>query len=600
MTALAGCWSFGARDPFAECGRMLEAQHRYGPDNRAIRAVGEVSLGRCLHRLLPEDAHDRQPVVSPTSGRALVADVRLDNREELIRALGPGAPDLATTSDSALLMACLERWDESALDRIVGDFAFALWDGSAHRLLLARDILGQRPLHHHQGDGFFAFASMPCGLHALEGVVRAPDERRIAEFLALLRETAPRTFFEGIGTVAGGEVLTVTREGLARRRYWNPARPPARSERPDADYVEALRDALDEAVRARLRGVGSTIASQLSAGFDSGAVTATAARLLAPGGGSVVAFTAVPGEAWAAADCSGRLADEGPLAAATAALYPNIEHVLVRTANPSDGQHDAHLWRAGAPRRAAAHRLCRVRAPRRGAGRRRGPWLGRAGRCRAGAAAAGSASPAGRSTWRPDWHRVDGAGQSRVGSRACRRRPFRPGRWFCHPPVHARPCRPGQLQQGHARRVGRGRARSHRRSAAGGTVPGPADGPVPAPRGDPLDRSPRPRRPPAPGGAGRAAQRLPGGRLAPCARAARDAIGAEVARIAACPVAQRTLHVARIRALVDHWPLSGWDGAEAIAAYRLALPRALAAGGFVRQASHEAQVRGPVDTPCPA
>ena len=95
------------------------------------------------------------------------------------------------------------------------------------------------------------------------------------------------------------------------------------------DYSEALRDLLDKAVLCRLRGTGD-VGAELSGGFDSGAVVATAARLLAPTGRRVIAFTAVPREGYDGPAPPNRIIDEGAHAAATAALYPNIEHVLVR------------------------------------------------------------------------------------------------------------------------------------------------------------------------------------------------------------------------------------------------------------------------------
>src|SRR5262249_35095995 len=95
------------------------------------------------------------------------------------------------------------------------------------------------------------------------------------------------------------------------------------------DYSEALRELLDQAVSCRLRGTGDVGAS-LSGGFDSGAVVATAARLLAPSGRRVIAFTGVPREGYEGPAPPGRIIDERANAAATAALYPNVEYVVVR------------------------------------------------------------------------------------------------------------------------------------------------------------------------------------------------------------------------------------------------------------------------------
>lgn len=334
MSAIAGVWRFDHK-PEAEgdCARMLAAQQIYGPHEEAQWSGGQLALGRRLYSVLPEDCYDRQPLHSADGRLTLVADVRLDNRDDLTAALGIGSMDAGRLCDAAVLLACLEFWREAALDRLVGDFAFALWDDPAQKLILARDFLGHRPLHYHRGAGFFAFASMPKGLHALPEIPREPDEQAAAEFLVLLPPNGPRCFFKDIARVEAAHVLTVTRDGMSSRRYWQPRRPSQR--RLHAEYVEGLREHLDQAVRSQLRGSDGSVGANLSAGLDSGAVTATAARLLAPNGGKVVAFTAVPRQGYDGAERRNRFADEGPLAAATAAMYPNIEHVLIGSGGTS-------------------------------------------------------------------------------------------------------------------------------------------------------------------------------------------------------------------------------------------------------------------------
>jgi len=330
MTALVGLWRFDGRPDAADgCARMLAAQELYGPHGSAQWVDGGVALGRRLMRVLPEDAFDRQPLIGGDGRYVLVADVRLDNRDELTDALRIPVPKARGLCDAAILLAAIERWDESCLERLVGDYAFALWDGVRRRLLLARDPLGQRPLHYHRGNKFFAFASMPKGLHALAEVPYAPDEDRIAEFLALMPETGTQSFFRGIERVESGHMITVTPTGLAARCHWQPSRRPVALRRPE-EYSEALRDLLDQAVQCRLRGA-QNVGAQLSGGFDSAAVAATAARLLAPSGRRVVAFTAVPREGYDGPAPRNRILDEGPYAAATAARYPNMEHVLIRS-----------------------------------------------------------------------------------------------------------------------------------------------------------------------------------------------------------------------------------------------------------------------------
>jgi asparagine synthase (glutamine-hydrolysing) len=331
MSALAGLWRFdGRRDAGEACGRMLAAQEVYGPHGSACWDGGAVALGRRLFKTVPEDAFDRQPLNGGGGRFTLVADARLDNRGELTAELRIGASEAARLSDAAIVLLAWERWGEALFGRLLGDYAFVLWDAGERRLLLARDAMGAKPLHYHRGRDGFAFASMPKGLHALPEIPIAPDEVRAAEFLALMPEYGPRSFFEGICRVEPGQRLAVTPDGLDSGRHWRPSREIARlSER---DQVEGLRHHLDRAVEARLRGGGGRVAAHLSAGLDSSAIAATAARL--DPGARVVAFTSVPREGYDGAPPPGCLGDESSLAAATAALYPNIEHVRV----PPDGR----------------------------------------------------------------------------------------------------------------------------------------------------------------------------------------------------------------------------------------------------------------------
>lgn len=349
MTALAGYWHHsGASGVRQACARMLSGQSVYGQEDNSW-SDGAIALGRRIYRRLPQDRYDLGPVAGAHNATVLAADLRLDNREELADALGMGATELARRSDAAVLLAVLDRWGDAALDRLVGDFAFAAWFAREERLLLVRDPVGNRPLHYHRGKGFFAFASMPKGLHALPDVPYALNAERVADFLALSHSVGTASFFKGIERVEAGHAVTVTRDGVSARRYWNPSLAPLSLR--SGDYVEAAREALDRAVRARLRGAEAGVGAHLSGGLDSAGVTATAARLLAGSGERLTAYTAVPAKGSRTFVPHGRFGDEAALAATTAALHPHIEHVLVETPgrSPLDDL-DRHFFLNDRPR----------------------------------------------------------------------------------------------------------------------------------------------------------------------------------------------------------------------------------------------------------
>jgi len=309
--------------------RMLSGQSAYGRAP-AVRQDGPIAFGRSLFPILPEDRFDRGPL--KLGHHTLVADVRLDNRAELTALLNLSASVAAQMCDAALLAECLLKWDAGALDRLVGEYAFGWWDAQRGELLLARDIMGHRPLFLHRGQGFLAFASMPSGLHALAEIPREFDSEFMAESLALLPRFDDRTHFAHIQRVQPGHLLRVTASRMDSRRYWIPPQPERTARNASHDYAEELRSVVDLAVAAQLRGADGVVCTHLSAGLDSGIVTSSAALQFAPD--KVLAFTAAPPPGFDGPVPSGTIANEAPFAAAVAALYPNVEQIIV----PSSGE----------------------------------------------------------------------------------------------------------------------------------------------------------------------------------------------------------------------------------------------------------------------
>jgi asparagine synthase (glutamine-hydrolysing) len=333
MTAIAGIWSFsGPTSAEAAAMSMLEHQLQYGPHGSEVARLGEAVFGRGLYRMLPEDRYDRQPLIDPTGRWMMVGDVRVDNRDEILERLGHRVG--TEVADAELLFRGYCRWGDEVFDLIIGDFALGLLDARDETLTLVRDPAGQRPLHFHASDNFVAFASMPQGLHAHPNIPRQLARKEIAAFIANLPRESSSTFFEGLSRVPPGQLMRIRRGRVETRSYWR--LPDHQIYYPkQSDYIEAFREQLDRATRARLRGAGSRVGAHLSAGLDSGAVASTAARIMAPAGEKVVAFTSAPREGFNGPSIPGRLGDESEIAAEVATRYPNMQHVIVRTGGAS-------------------------------------------------------------------------------------------------------------------------------------------------------------------------------------------------------------------------------------------------------------------------
>jgi asparagine synthase (glutamine-hydrolysing) len=334
MSAIAGVWSFnGDVQVSTACRSMLQALNIYGPEDTAQYTGPSIAMGRCLLRLLPEDDFDQQPL-SEAGVTALIADVRLDNRQELAVELGFSSQRSATMADSAMLLAAWQRWHEECVEHLSGAFSFAVWNEQEHHLFLARDHTGERPLVYSAGTNYFAFASMPKGLHRLSFVGAEVDEDYVARYLMLANIPVGSVIFRNMQSLAPGCALSIRHEKKKLWRYWQTDRLPDLHLGSPEEYVDCLRERFDRAVRVRLRTRGS-VGAHLSGGLDSSAVAATAARLLGAEGRELTCFTAVPRPDFESPASTTHFDNEGPAAAEVAALYPNIRHVLVESSATS-------------------------------------------------------------------------------------------------------------------------------------------------------------------------------------------------------------------------------------------------------------------------
>ena len=328
MTVIAGIWSFdGAVAVAPACQAMLQALSLYANEDRAQFSSPSLAMGRCLLRLLPEDVFDRQPLSAP-GVTAFVADVSLDNRDELIARLGLAADQAAAMADSNILLEAWLRWHEQCVDHLSGAFTFAAWNEQEQHLFLARDHTGERPLFYSATANSFAFASMPKALHTLPFIGAEIDEDYIARYLTLASINVERPVFLRMLRLPSGCALSVRRGNIKLWRHWQTSQlNDLRLSSPQA-YLESFREVFDQAVRARLRTRGG-VGAQLSGGLDSGSVTATAARLLAAQGRELICYTAVPRPGFAGPG------DEREAAAEVAAFYQNVRHLPVESSATS-------------------------------------------------------------------------------------------------------------------------------------------------------------------------------------------------------------------------------------------------------------------------
>ena len=304
--------------------RMGTRLAAYGPDGAGSWQQGAIGLAQRQLVITPEDRYERQPLPSEDGQLVLVSDARLDNRSELADELRIAAAETDRLPDSALILQAYERWGEDAPKHLMGDYAFALWDGRRQQLFLVRSPLGNRPLYYYQTPRSFAFATMPGGLFALAWLPRTLALEN------LLGSDPNRTLYAGLKKVPSGHWLRVSRRGVENRAFWQLDLERRLHYPRDEEYIEAFTELFTRAVQSRLRSL-YPVGVLMSGGLDSSAVAATAARLLAAPGQSLAAFTEVPRDGFAGPLPPGKYADETPFVQAVAERYPNLQLNLVRT-----------------------------------------------------------------------------------------------------------------------------------------------------------------------------------------------------------------------------------------------------------------------------
>lgn len=271
MSAILGLWNLDGR-PIEErlLAQMSRALAHRGPDGGRMVARDALGLAHQHCWVTPEEVGERQPLEGP-GGMLLALDGRLDNRDELVPRLGL----LRSASDAACVLAAYHAWGEAAVERLTGDFAFALYHPGRGSLLLVRDAIGLRPLYYHRGPGIFAFASEIKGLLAHPAIPSRPDDEGLADYLLLGARPVDRldvTCFEGIRALPPAHLLRVGQGGPEPpRRYWDfDSRfdPGCRS---FGECAEAFRERFAQAVRRRVRSA-YPVAVSVSGGLDSSSI----------------------------------------------------------------------------------------------------------------------------------------------------------------------------------------------------------------------------------------------------------------------------------------------------------------------------------------
>jgi asparagine synthase (glutamine-hydrolysing) len=246
-----------------------------GPDARESWIETSIGLGHTLLRTTLESSDERQP--ASVDGRYwIVADARLDCRAELIAELQRARREVHFNApDCELILQAYASWGTPCIDRLRGDFSFAVWDAGHKQLFCARDHFGIKPFYYAQVGELFLFSNTLNCIRMHPRVSGELNEAAIGDFLLFgLNYDNATTSLRDIQRLPPAHSLTVSARGVQSRCYWTPPTDGRIRYAKPEEYVENFQSLLEGAVADRLRT--DHVGILLSGGLDSSSVAAVA------------------------------------------------------------------------------------------------------------------------------------------------------------------------------------------------------------------------------------------------------------------------------------------------------------------------------------
>ncbi len=228
MCGIVGILARGSEVPEELLERATQSLAHRGPDDHgtvilreSIPDPIELGLGNRRLAILDLSPLGHQPMRDESTGNWLVHNGEIYNFREIRSRLESEGARFNSQSDTEVILKAYARWGENCVTEFRGMFAFALWDAQQHRLFIARDPMGIKPLYYHQSDRHFLFASELRTLLKTGLIQRSLSQAALLNYLAFGSVYEPDTLIEGVHALPPGHSLTWERGTVTTRQYWD-------------------------------------------------------------------------------------------------------------------------------------------------------------------------------------------------------------------------------------------------------------------------------------------------------------------------------------------------------------------------------------------
>jgi asparagine synthase (glutamine-hydrolysing) len=279
----------------------------------------EPISGNITFIIAPSPAVETHISKDETHACTIVSRARIDNIKELSDLLHTSLKEIQQLTISQLILRCYRLWGKDCVQKLVGDWAFAIYDNNKKELFLARDHYGHSSIYYYHCNDFFIFSTDLKEILSYDAVPKIVNESAIVQLSGVFKRDA-QTFYKGIFQLPSAHTLSLHQEKLKLANYWVPEEfKPIRYSN-DEDYVSHFLELYTEAVNCRIGSQRTGIS--LSSGFDSGSTAILAAPALASQNRKLEAFTWKTDLACAQGAFEGRTIDETPLVKTLVAAMP--------------------------------------------------------------------------------------------------------------------------------------------------------------------------------------------------------------------------------------------------------------------------------------
>jgi asparagine synthase (glutamine-hydrolysing) len=259
--------------------RMRDTLTHRGPDDAGIFLGGSIGLG---HRRLSivDLGGGHQPMTNEDGTISIVFNGEIYNHRDVRPMLEERGHRYRTDCDTEAIVHLYEERGPRAVEELRGMFAFALWDSNRHRLVLARDRLGIKPLYYTLADdGTLHFASEIKALIEARAVPPELNYGGLADYAANRYTSGEETLFRGVKRLLPGHTLVWSDGRVEIERYWDVSFAKPSEPLSDAEYVEQFGELFRESVRLRLMA-DVPLGVFLSGGIDSSAIAAVMSEMV--------------------------------------------------------------------------------------------------------------------------------------------------------------------------------------------------------------------------------------------------------------------------------------------------------------------------------